>query len=269
MSTAVTARSYPAGMVAEWFGNPHYCREACADALTMFSLDVVGVVVGYLKKSKTRVFGLEELQNAFGKIALEKAAGGPVSEPTMPLKFEELLHKNLADVFSPKACAYWPGKTRVYEVFAVYFKPQNVTARQAEELLYGRNGPNKVKRWSATDKAASYILFSDKAIGSDLPFKDKNKLLPIGFQLSSKEDAAYCIYVRFACTREWLFKRDRCNYTIVALPYAVGTHDMVTGVSMNQCDTKGPRSYDPSYYREVGISPTQKCPVALPAPKTA
>lgn len=132
---STTTKPVTSGMLCEWARNPAACGRACADALPTFSLDVVSVVVGYLQKTEgMRIYGVKEIEAAYGKWELMLAAGGPVQEVPMPLEFEALLQMNLSDVFSPKDCAFWKGKTKIYEVFSVYFKPPNLSPLKTEQL---------------------------------------------------------------------------------------------------------------------------------------
>lgn len=199
----------PVKMGAEWVANSSACRTVCADALSTFSLDLVGIVVEYLKlpDASVRVYGLKELHVAYGKMALEVAACGPVHELPMPLEIEALLQKDLADVFCPEMRAGWAPKQKMAEVFSLYFKPANISPRKTE-MMAKRSGlqfcddaHHKVAlraHGDVMDSRACWILFPDERPKLSMPFAEQIALLPPGFRFAGFGDTSFCLFAKHA-----------------------------------------------------------------------
>lgn len=206
--SAVAIKSTPfAGWIAEWAFKPKHCFDACADALQNFSLDLVGIVVGYLRK--TNLFGLKEIQDGYGQAELEAAAQGPVYELPPPDHLDALLQTDLTQIFKAEACVDWAPKRKVTEVFSVYFKPGNLSVERTDLMVRKRGiHLSDLCHYNALlehgydfDLEACWILFPDEPTGLKKTFGLQQELIPAGCQTPMFRDAFYCICTRFVCSK--------------------------------------------------------------------
>lgn len=203
---SVTASSYPAGLSAEWYANPKFCRDACADALPTFSLDVVGIVVEYLKRDSLQyAIGLEDLAKACGgRAVVEAIVGGPVTEFPVPVEIEALFPKTLAEVFGVEFPALPAGK--VSDVFTAYFKPQKISISQTLQLAskagfgvrfesHQTEVHHKLK--DVADDDACWIILPDDGLMTGSKLK-----VPAEFQDAGLPDMFFCMVSRHIHTKQ-------------------------------------------------------------------
>lgn len=131
----------------ELFVNSKALGTALADSLSMFSLDLVGVVAGYLINTQVVLYGQAELESLFGRAAL-------VGVPDLPDDLEAIL---ASECPFTKKCV---GEVSKLVLFMSHIGDKSTTLRELPEIFTGAHGI--LDKHAERRKPLKYSHFDDR-----------------------------------------------------------------------------------------------------------
>ena len=215
------------GWIAEWTSERGriVVEFALTQAKAPLLHDAASLVVQYLQKSD--IFGLEKLKTAAGgEDELTKLIGKYNPEKPLPFDIDDEMQAPLSKHFDAETLKAFheyrrqedryrrqedmPVISKMTELYSLYWAPASMTPSNAEELgkkhgtkfCDGREILKPVEYGDRRIGIDCWIAFPNDVFGRGKTFKEQEALIPPGFEFPHSPEAIFCLFVRFASTRE-------------------------------------------------------------------
>lgn len=212
----------PKEWITEW--TAEHGREIIAHAIeasdTSLAPNCLWLVVDYLKKSD--IFGLPQLEAAYGKKNLEKEFWGYGPEP-LPFDIDGDMQTDLGKIFDAETVQDLAPHAKATELFSLYYNFAELTANAAHALAqkkkekFQQDSSQKVlEQYGDTshDEADGWLLCSNQLLGRSKTYAEQQALVPAGYEIPHLSNAVFCIFTKYLCTKTRLCPWDystRCQ----------------------------------------------------------